>query len=502
MSHYELIVASPPPESLARSKLIKRGARHARLWIGVVQHAWQPDAAALISDIETAAARAVDAGAQLVCLPELTLSPYFCSAPPNDDEPSPFEPWLSPEDFKTGPTLALATRIALRHSVFVQASLFERSSDVIAYEGIERGFNTSICVGPDGSLVSKTRKVHIPVTQGYEEDLFFDPSDAANAGGPTPLIGAARVGFPTCWDQWFPELSRSYALDGADVLVYPTAIGSEPEHPAFDTQPAWQAVMVGQAIASGLFIVAANRVGREDLGGAVASPVTFYGSSFVCDPYGRVLVQAPRDRPAVLVAELDLSARRDWLSLFPLLATRRPETYAALCRSHVPPSQPGPWLLADESEEGGRSGHETVAALFTPRAVGGGGLTSRGGTTSRGGGALYSQIQSSTVPIFAATPTNIALAAAIADKVASASGSALTAAAEAHSAALAAAASAAAAAASAAAAIESNAASAVVPAPRAPPYDPKAVVHLATPAADGYYMPAEWAPHAQTWIIW
>ena len=107
------------------------------------------------------------------------------------------------------------------------------------------------------------------------------------------------------------------------MLVYPTAIGSEPEHPEFDTEPLWQRVIVGNAIANGLFMVAVNRFGEEP-------PLRFYGSSFICDPYGRILVQAPRDEAAVLVAELDLDQRADWLELFPFLRTRRPELYARL----------------------------------------------------------------------------------------------------------------------------------------------------------------------------
>ncbi len=136
-------------------------------------------------------------------------------------------------------------------------------------------------------------------------------------------LAQARLGLPTCWDQWFPELARAYSLAGADVLVYPTAIGSEPDHPEFDTEPLWEQVIIGNAIANGLFMVAVNRVGEEP-------PLRFYGSSFICDPYGRKLVQAPREQPAVLVADLDLDQRRDWLELFPLLATRRPDAYAAL----------------------------------------------------------------------------------------------------------------------------------------------------------------------------
>jgi N-carbamoylputrescine amidase len=136
-------------------------------------------------------------------------------------------------------------------------------------------------------------------------------------------VAGARLGFPTCWDEWFPEVARAYSLQGAEVIVYPTAIGTEPDHPRFDTEPLWEQVIRAHGITNATFMVVPNRVGTE-------GPVTFYGSSFVSDPYGRVLVQAPRDEPAVLVADLDLDQRRDWLDLFPFLATRRPETYGPL----------------------------------------------------------------------------------------------------------------------------------------------------------------------------
>ena len=171
-------------------------------------------------------------------------------------------------------------------------------------------------------MVARTRKLHIPVTAGYYEDRYFRPGDDEH-GYPVVELGEARFGFPTCWDQWFPELARAYSLGGAEVIVYPTAIGSEPDHPEFDTQPLWERVITGNGIANGTFMVAVNRIGPEP-------PLTFYGSSFISDPYGRVLLRAPRDEAAVLVADLDLDQRRDWLELFPFLRTRRPETYAAL----------------------------------------------------------------------------------------------------------------------------------------------------------------------------
>ncbi len=262
--------------------------------------------------------------AQLVCLPELTLSAYFAVEP----TPTP-EALARAEAIPDGPTCAFARRMAGETGAYVHASLYER---VEADDGDPRGFNTAICVAPDGTLAARTRKLHIPVTAGYHEDRWFRPGPAGDgAGDPFPVValGEARLGFPTCWDQWFPELARAYALAGADVVVYPTAIGSEPDHPKFDTQPLWQQVIVGNGIANGTFMVAINRFGMEP-------PLTFYGSSFISDPYGRILVQAPRDRAAVLVADLDLDQRRDWLELFPFLTTRRPSEYAPLVAERAP----------------------------------------------------------------------------------------------------------------------------------------------------------------------
>jgi N-carbamoylputrescine amidase len=235
----EVRIASPPPRSLAATTTTHR----ATLWIGAVQLPWLPDLNEMIASIEDGVARAVAAGAQIVCLQELTLSPYFCTSPISPEVESPFTRWLKPEVLSVGPTLHLARTLAQRHGVYIHASLFEATGNghVTVPGAIERGFNTAICVAPDGSIVSSTRKVHIPVTAGYREDLFFIGSDASAADGSTPLIATkARFGFPTCWDQWNVELSRCYALAGADILVYPTAIGSEPDHPDFDTAPCWQ----------------------------------------------------------------------------------------------------------------------------------------------------------------------------------------------------------------------------------------------------------------------
>jgi N-carbamoylputrescine amidase len=309
----QLLTAYGPPVSPART----RPASRAPLRIGLVQQPWHPDPdeheAALADGIRLAAQE----GARIVCLQELTLSRYFAITPDGPEAAG-----ATPEELESGRTFGFATTLAAETGAYVHASLYERADGP---DGL--GYNTAIVVSPDGRLVSRTRKLHIPVTAGYYEDRYFRPGPAE--GDPFPLAalptpdGDAQLGCPTCWDQWFPELARAYSLAGAEVLIYPTAIGSEPDHPDFDTEPLWQQVIVANGVANGTFMVAINRIGSEE-------PLTFYGSSFISDPYGRVLVQAPRERPAVLVADLDLDQRRDWLELFPFLRTRRPDAYGSL----------------------------------------------------------------------------------------------------------------------------------------------------------------------------
>jgi N-carbamoylputrescine amidase len=304
-----LIVAEGVPDSPARTRPPERGLFR----VGAVQERWHPDPAEHEEAIAAGVRLATGAGAKLVCLQELTLSPYFAV-----DEAGPAGGGVEPEPLPDGPTHRLAARLAAETGAHIHASLYERAEGP---DGL--GFNTAIVVAPDGGLVARTRKLHIPVTAGYHEDRWFRPGPAGEDAFSLLAVGGAQLGLPTCWDQWFPELARAYSLQGADVIVYPTAIGSEPDHPGFDTEPLWERVIIGNAIANGLFMVAVNRTGSEP-------PLRFYGSSFICDPYGRKLVQAPRDEPAVLVADLDLDQRRDWLELFPFLTTRRPDAYAPL----------------------------------------------------------------------------------------------------------------------------------------------------------------------------
>ncbi|HEX6918436.1 MAG TPA: nitrilase-related carbon-nitrogen hydrolase [Phycicoccus sp.] len=288
--------------------------------VGLVQHAWDPDPDRLRATLLDGVRTAADAGARVVFLPELTLSRYPADTLPEG------RPDATAESLEDGPTVAFAREAAAATGAVVHASLFERAP---APDGTDDGlgFNTAVLVAPDGRLLARTRKTHIPVTAGYYEDKYFRRGPAQDAYPVHDLAEAAgirmRVGLPTCWDEWFPEVARAYSIHGAEVLAYPTAIGSEPDHPDFDTQPLWEHTIVAHAIASGVFVVVPNRYGTEGL-------ITFYGSSFIADPYGRVLVRAPRDEAAALVADLDLAQRRDWLDLFPFLATRRPDSYGVL----------------------------------------------------------------------------------------------------------------------------------------------------------------------------
>lgn len=277
--------------------------------VGAVQCDWNQEPAQHLEALEEGIGLAAQQGAEIVCLQELTLSPYFASDPDVVDALIRYG-----EELETGPTVSFAREMADRYGLAVHASLYERIDE-------EVGFNTAVCVDASGALVANTRKVHIPRFPGYHEDLYFTPGDT---GFPVVEVSGSRFGFPTCWDQWFPELARIYSLEGAQILVYPTAIGTEPHSDGFDTQPLWRQMIVANGLANATFMVAINRIGTE-------GQMTFYGSSFMSDPYGRVLVQAGLDKKSVLVADLDLNHRRDWLN-FGLIETRRPEQYARLVK--------------------------------------------------------------------------------------------------------------------------------------------------------------------------
>lgn len=275
--------------------------------VALIQTHWPGDRPAMMDTYRRLVKQAAEGGAELVCLQEFTLSPYFASSL----DKSGFD-WAEP--LRGGPSDQFFSEVAGENAVFLIGSLFERDED-------GRYWDTATLHSPQGEMIGYTRKVHIPEGEGYHENHFFGGSDEF----PVHDIDGLKLSIPTCYDQWFPEMSRISALNGAEFIFYPTAIGSEPTAPEIDTQAAWQMVMRGQAIANGVYIAAANRVGIEG--------VQFYGSSFICDPMGNIIAEAGRDGTEIITADLDPDLFAQWRELFPLLRQRRPAVYEALTAS-------------------------------------------------------------------------------------------------------------------------------------------------------------------------
>lgn len=272
------------------------------------------------------AAEAAATGAEIICLPEFTILPYF----PGLRDPAGFA-WAEP--LRGGESDRFFAELAQAHGAAIIGSLFERDKS-------GNYWDTATIHDASGQLRHFTRKVHIPAGEGYHETDYF-----AGAGEyPVHDIADVKLAAPTCYDQWFPELARIYALEGAEFIYYPTAIGSEPNAADFDSADAWRTVMRGHAVANGLFIAACNRIGRENA-------VTFYGSSFICDPLGRVLAQASRDRDEVVGALLRADVRQQYLELFPLLHQRRPQHYSRLLQG-VAQEPPARWNDEHRQETG------------------------------------------------------------------------------------------------------------------------------------------------------
>jgi N-carbamoylputrescine amidase len=276
------------------------------LRIAAIQEPWHGSVERQKAEITAAVQAASEFAPDLIILTELSLYPYACTRP---DAQADFVPEKLDQN---GMSVSFAAELARSSGAHLLISLYEGAGD--------KQYNAAVTVAPNGEIVLKTRKTHIPVTAGYYEDKYFEQGDSSPA---VAKIKDASVGTPTCWDQWFPELAREYGLINTDLLCYPTAIGSEPDHPNFDTEPLWRQMMVAHGIANGLFIAAVNRTGQED-------GITFYGSSFISDPYGRILARAGSSGSALLVADLDLDQKRDWLTLFPFFKTRRPSMYKNL----------------------------------------------------------------------------------------------------------------------------------------------------------------------------
>jgi len=283
-----------------------------KLRVATTQMACTSDRMANIAAAEERVREAAARGAGVVLLQELFETPYFCQA-----EKAVFFDLAS--EVERNPAVLHFSRIARELEIVLPISFFERRN--------QAHYNSVAVIDADGSLLGVYRKTHIPDGPGYEEKFYFTPGDT---GFRVWRTRHAAIGVGICWDQWFPEAARAMALMGAEILCYPTAIGSEPTDPAHDSKPHWQICMQGHAAANMLPVVAANRIGTESIEG---SEITFYGSSFITSHRGEIVAEADGCSPAVLVQTFDLdaiaAARRGW----GLFRDRRPETYGILMTS-------------------------------------------------------------------------------------------------------------------------------------------------------------------------
>ncbi len=275
------------------------------LSIGIVQCALGGSRVENAERVLALVREAAKGGAQLVVTPELLEGPYFCR-----EEKDSFFEWARPVEGNV--TLARFQALAKELGVVLPFSFFEKAGN--AY------YNTLAMVDADGALLGTYRKSHIPDGPGYEEKFYFRPGDTGFRVFETK---AGKVGGAVCWDQWYPECARALALLGADVLVYPTAIGSEPANPALDTRDRWRRAMVGHAVSNVIPVAASNRIGEED-------GQLFYGSSFVAGTDGSFLAELGRDETGVRVVTVDLAAIRRERASWGFFRDRRPELYGVL----------------------------------------------------------------------------------------------------------------------------------------------------------------------------
>jgi N-carbamoylputrescine amidase len=248
-------------------------------------------------------------GAQIVLLQELFETPYFCQ-----DQRQDLFGLASPVE--ENPAVLHFQKLAAELELVLPISFFERANNA--------HYNSIAIIDADGTRLGLYRKSHIPDGPGYREKFYFNPGDTGFKVWKTRY---ARVGVAICWDQWFPEGARAMALKGADILFYPTAIGTEPQDATVDSKEHWQTVMRGHAGANLTPLVSSNRIGREAM---TDSEITFYGSSFIAGPQGQMLIEAPRDREAVITASLDLDAIRAQRASWGLFRDRRPDLYEPL----------------------------------------------------------------------------------------------------------------------------------------------------------------------------
>jgi len=272
--------------------------------VALLQLSASEDAAQNLRRTEEKIREVASSGASIVCLQELFQSRYF---PQRVDVKS-----YALADALPSKTTERMAALAAELGVVLVVPVFEE-----AQPGVY--FNTAVVFDADGRELGKYRKTHIPDGPQYHEKFYFTPG---NLGYPVFRTRHGVIGVGICWDQWFPEVARVFALEGAQILFYPSAIGSEPDRPGYSSAEAWRTLIRSHAIANGLFVAAVNRVGVED-------EMTFYGESFVADPFGEFLARAGAEEE-VLVADLDLGRIRELRELLHFLRDRRIDTYRPL----------------------------------------------------------------------------------------------------------------------------------------------------------------------------
>jgi N-carbamoylputrescine amidase len=258
---------------------------------------------------DTMVRKAAAQGAQIVLLQELFETPYFCQK-----EDANVYQWAT--ETQQNPAVQHFRAVAKELNLVIPVSFYEKKNNA--------RYNSVAMIDADGSLLGVYRKSHIPDGPGYEEKFYFSPGDTGFRVWNTRY---GKIGVGICWDQWFPEAARCMALMGAELLLYPTAIGSEPEAPEVDSKDHWQRCMVGHAACNLVPVIASNRVGKEQAG---SSFIEFYGSSFIAGPTGKLLAQADRTEETVLTASFDLDALEAQRAEWGVFRDRRPELYRPL----------------------------------------------------------------------------------------------------------------------------------------------------------------------------
>jgi N-carbamoylputrescine amidase len=280
-----------------------------KVTVAALQTAVSDDVATNVARVTALVREAAGKGAQVILPSELFEGHYFCRTQREAD-------FARARPAESHPTLRHFQKLAAELGVVIPVSFYEQA-------GPEH-YNSIAVFDADGRHLGIYRKSHIPDGPGYQEKFFFKPG---NTGFRAFATRFGTIGVAICWDQWFPEAARAMALAGADLVFYPTAIGSEPEEPELDSRDAWQRVMIGHAVANSIGVVAANRIGVEGEG---PDAITFYGSSFIADARGDKRAELGRSEPGIAIATLDLEQLRRIRASMGFFRDRRPSLYRAL----------------------------------------------------------------------------------------------------------------------------------------------------------------------------